>query len=305
MPYQWHVTARDREVTIVIPSYANTSFLPAAIESAIHSPACSVIIADDGNGSAEREIFQRYATQFPGVVRIVRSETRRGIQRNLNAALEQVRTAYFVRLDCDDVLYPGHVEHAIGMLRERPLVALAAGGGLRIHEEDCLVFRPDGFERYPSAPQTRIVSGLEAFRFILRWNPNPCSSGTVYRTSALRAIGGFDERVPWADDWEVWLRLASRWEVAYVDAPAALYRIHPQSTTNLYVRQNRLCYGYDYIYRRAAELCREPAFSPDLRRAFLRVAKYYAGAAWRSGLRPEAFKCGVNGLRALYAACSL
>jgi cellulose synthase/poly-beta-1,6-N-acetylglucosamine synthase-like glycosyltransferase len=295
----------DPELTVLIPCFANRDYLRAAIESALASPAVAVILADDASGPEEHRILARYAVEYPERVRVIRSEKQRGIQKNLNGAVEQVRTRYFVRLDCDDVLYPGHVEHALGLLRARPALALVAGKEQRIGAGECLEFRSAAMEAYPAGPAVKAVSGVEAYRFIVQWRPNPCSSGTVYRTSAVRAIGGFDVRVPWADDWEVWLRLASRWEVAYVDAPAALYRIHPQSTTSLYLRQNRLCYGYDYIYRRAAELCREPAVLPDLRRAFLRLAKYYAGAAWRLGrrLHPEALRCGANGVRALWTAC--
>lgn len=297
----------DRELTVVIPCFANRDFLRAAIDSVLASPAVSIILADDASGPEEHQILARYAAAYPERVRVIRSEKQRGIQKNLNGALEQVRTRYFVRLDCDDVLYPGHVEHALELLRARGSLGLVAGREQRIGAEECLDFRSTAMEPYPAQPAVKVVSGVEAYRFIVQWSPNPCSSGTVYRTSAVREIGGFDVRVPWADDWEVWLRLARRWEVAYVDGPAALYRIHQQSTTNLYLRQNRLCYGYDYIYRRAAELCREPAFLPDLRRAFLRLAKHYAGASWRLGrrLRPEALKCGAMGVRALWTACLL
>jgi glycosyltransferase involved in cell wall biosynthesis len=305
MPYSWHVGVLARDVTVVIPCYANKAYLAAAIESALASSAGSVILADDANGSEEHRILSDYAARFPARVRLIRSEERLGVQANLNAAIDQVRTPFFARLDCDDLLCPDHVEYAVGMMRSRESLALVAGRGRRIGADECLSFRTEMFDPYPAAPRTMVETGVAAFRFIVQWSPNPSSSGTVYRTEAVRGIGGFDERVPWADDWEVWLRLAKEWEVAYVEAPAALYRIHQQSTTSEYLRQNRLCYGYDYIYRRAAELCREPSFLPDLRRAFLRVAMSYAGAAWRSGLRPEALKCGAHGVRALFTACLL
>jgi hypothetical protein len=151
------------------------------------------------------------------------------------------------------------------------------------------------------------MSGTDAYRFILRWSPNPCSSGAVYRTSAFREIGGFDEQIQWGEDWEIWFRLARKWSVAYNDAPSALYRIHPGSLTATHRRQNSLCFGYDGIYRRASEVCADPELRPILRHAFLRVAKAYLGAAARQvGFsRSESLVCIRQACRALASGIAL
>lgn len=274
-----------REVSIVMPAFRNVRYLPAAIESALHAPAASVLIADDGCGQAERDVFTRFEAEHRPRLRVIRSDTQRGIATNLNDAIRRVRTPYFIRLDCDDILYPGHVEAAFRLLAERPGLAAVAGREIRITSEDHLDFRPSRLPAYRPDPHPQIVSGPDAFRFGLAWNPNPCSSGTIFRVAAFRDVGGFDANVPWGEDWEIWFRLAQRWALAYLDSPAALYRIHAGATTSLHTRENRLCYGYDFMYRRAAQLCPYPELNPQIRRAFVRVARLYAGAAVRRALR--------------------
>jgi hypothetical protein len=148
------------------------------------------------------------------------------------------------------------------------------------------------------------MAGVEAYPFIINWNPNPTSSGVIYRTEAFREIGGFDRTIRWGEDWEIWLRFARQWEVAYVSAPSALYRIHRQSATAAAIRENRLCYGYDAVFRRAAELCPYPEILPLIRRRMLGVAKLYGAAAarllWRSGR--ESLECCRQAVRALSLA---
>ncbi len=52
------------------------------------------------------------------------------------------------------------------------------------------------------------------------------TSFPLLRTSMLREIGGFDEKVPSAQDWDVWLRMSQRYKVAFVDKPLVRYYSH-------------------------------------------------------------------------------
>ena len=104
----------------MIPTYLNVRYLPAAFESALHAPAAAVIVADDGCGPAERDVIERFESAHGPRLRTLPSESQRGIAANLNEAIVRVRTPYFVRLDCDDVLYPGHLEEAYRLLVEQP-----------------------------------------------------------------------------------------------------------------------------------------------------------------------------------------
>jgi hypothetical protein len=70
-----------------------------------------------------------------------------------------------------------------------------------------------------------------------------------------------------------------------MDVPSALYRIHPEATTVQFSREDRLCFAYHDMYRRAARLCPYPDLKPHLRLAFLRVARLYAAAAIRRARR--------------------
>jgi hypothetical protein len=222
----------------------------------------------------------------------------------VNQAVEQVETPFFAKLDGDDVLIPGYLETVFPIIAARPKLAVLAGHEFRIGAEEALEFRPDRLPKARARVAPRILSDADAFRFILEWSPNPTSSGVIYRTAAFRHIGGFDPAINWGEDWEIWLRFARNFEVGYVDAPSALYRIHPQSSTAISTRQNRLCYGYDAVFRRALEVCQYPEVLPLIRRRMLGVVKLYAAAASRELRRPgkDALKCGWNALRALSLA---
>src|SRR3954447_1410111 len=297
---------RYDELTIVVPTYQCGTYLPAALDSALHSPAAQILIADDGSGPELLRVADAYEGAHAGRIRVLRGKLRRGTATNINEAVDHVRTRYFAKLDGDDVLLPGYLEDAFPFIEARPTLALIAGRDRRIAADEALQFDPEALTTSAAAPP-RVMSGLDAYRFILAWSPNPCSSGAIYRTDAFRKIGGFEPAIKWGEDWEIWLRFAQHWEVAYWDAISALYRIHGESTTAHEIRENRLCFGYDAVFRRAAEVCKDPAVKPQLRRAFLRVARLYAGAASREvwGLRSKWLVYGHHAVRALVTAMFL
>lgn len=299
-------TTRE-QLTIIIPAYRCGKYLPTAVASALDTPAREILIADDGSSAEELAVARRLETENPGRVRVLSSPKTRGVSTNMNEAAEQVETPFFAKLDGDDVLIPGYLEAFLPVIAARPDLAVLAGHELRIGADEVMEFRPDLLPRARRNAHLRVLQGAEAYRFIVKWSPNPTSSGVIYRTAAFREVGGFDTGIEWGEDWEIWLRFARRWAVAYVDAPSALYRIHDQSATATATRQSRLCYSYDAVYRRAAELCDYPEVLPIIRHRMFGVAKLYAAAAARrlrlSGR--DSFDCCRNAARALSLAVGM
>jgi GT2 family glycosyltransferase len=203
----------------------------------------------------------------------------------VNAAVRLVQTPFFSKVDGDDVLLPGFIESVFPIIASRPRLSVIAGHDMRMDADEVMEFRADLLPRARRVTRPRVMSGADAYRFILQWNPNPCSSGAIYRTDAFQQVGGYDEKIAWGEDWEIWLRFAREWEVGYSNTASALYRIHEQSTTADSATNNRLCFGYDAVYRRAAEICDDPEVLPLIRRAFFGVAKHYVGAASREAFR--------------------
>lgn len=58
----------------------------------------------------------------------------------------------------------------------------------------------------------------------------------VVKRDVYEKLGGFDRRLSWAEDWEMWVRIAAQYPVWYEVEPLASYRVHSASNTGLYVR---------------------------------------------------------------------
>jgi len=62
-------------------------------------------------------------------------------------------------------------------------------------------------------------------------NPLRCSAVTV-RTDALKAEGGFNDRLRYVVDWDCWLRLSRKWSVSWLARPTVQIRWHSASETH-------------------------------------------------------------------------
>jgi hypothetical protein len=56
-------------------------------------------------------------------------------------------------------------------------------------------------------------------------------SNPLIRKQALDEVGCFEQSVTPAEDWDMWLRLAARYEFVTVEVPQILYRISPNSAS--------------------------------------------------------------------------
>jgi hypothetical protein len=70
-----------------------------------------------------------------------------------------------------------------------------------------------------------VRNGFVEFRDLMFRNYIP-HSGTLVRRSAHDVVGLYDTALPHAGDWDLWLRVASRFDVGYVSEQLYAYRVH-------------------------------------------------------------------------------
>lgn len=192
-----------RSVSVVVPAFETD---PAHLREAVLSAAdqrpapLEVLVIDDGSGRP---------LDIPDhpLVRVVR-QPNQGVPAARNRGLAEARGDIVALLDHDDVWLPGKLEAQLEMMT--PGVGLCSTGF------DLLV---DG-ERRPGWG-----GGAEGYAELLRGNGVAASTVMVTRW-ALDDVGGFDERLAMADDWDLWLRVARACSVRHVARPLVLYRMH-------------------------------------------------------------------------------
>lgn len=180
-----------------------------------------LLVVDDASTDSSRVIVESYGDPR---VRILHNEQKLGLTASLNRGMREARGRYVARQDADDVSDRNRLEHQIALLDGRPDVALVASHYRRIDDDG--LHRGDRF--VPTEP-------LEIRWRLLFLNAFAHSSVT-FRREVVDAIGGYDERYRYAQDYDLWSRLARRHTVVAAPEILVSYRRSSDSLTATFDR---------------------------------------------------------------------
>jgi glycosyltransferase involved in cell wall biosynthesis len=198
-------------VTFVIPAYDAAATVGAAISSALCQTHrnVEVVVVDDGSSDGTAEVVRGYTDPR---VRLVGGRVNAGLSAARNRGMREARGELIAFLDADDYLMPSHLAACLPLLdRPRTIVTANAfwmyAGGIRWR-------RRRNPARLP-APARQRATLLQS---------NWVSVMSVFPRTLLAEIGGFDEDLRSAEDWDFWLRAVFvGWTVVHQPAPLALF----------------------------------------------------------------------------------
>jgi glycosyltransferase involved in cell wall biosynthesis len=194
-------------VSVIIPCYKQAEYLPAAIDSALAQtyPPVEVIVVNDGSPDDTDKVARGYGERIVYVER-----ANGGLSAARNTGIARARGSYLKFLDSDDHLHPEQITWQMEILAGREdAVALTA---TRLYRDG----RPEEFlDHVPKA--TALLPDL--FRDYdwgapLAW---------LFPASLVRAVGGFDESLRFAEDWDFFARLGLRGAHLLVDPRIGCY----------------------------------------------------------------------------------
>jgi glycosyltransferase involved in cell wall biosynthesis len=208
--------AKNQTVAVIIPTYNHAHFLPQAITSVLAQTRCpdEIIVVDDGSTDDPAAVV----SQFPGVRLIRQSNRGRSAARNVGIGI--ARSSHVVFLDADDRLLPKALELGMACAAKNAKCGFVYGG----HRD----IKADGSPEadHPFYP----VSG-DAHLALLRRNFVRMQAAVIFRRDVLTDIGGFDEGISLAEDYDLYLRVAQRHPIAAHSALVAEYRKHGTNTS--------------------------------------------------------------------------
>jgi glycosyltransferase involved in cell wall biosynthesis len=178
-------------VSIIIPCYKQAEYLAAAIDSALaqtYAPV-EVLVVNDGSPDDTDKVARGYGERIVYVER-----PNGGLSAARNTGIARARGRYLKFLDADDYLHPEQLAWQMEQLAGREdAVALTA---TRLFRDG----RPEEFlDHIPQA--TTLLPDL------LRRDDWGGTHAWLFPAPLVRAVGGFDESVRFAEDWEFFARL--------------------------------------------------------------------------------------------------
>ncbi len=208
-------------VSVCICSYNHARYLPQTLDSVLTQTYqdFELIVVDDGSTDNSHEVLSDYQRRYPDKIRYVwhGNHANRGISASCNLALSLARGVYFAWLGSDDHWLPDKLAIQVKFMAENPAVGLSYTSAHTISATG---------ELFPALGAQGYVSS-EAWRQFIIANPIIASTAMItYR--CFGEVGGFDENLVFSD-WELWIRLAAKYAVAFLPEPSTAYRVHGQN----------------------------------------------------------------------------
>ena len=234
-------------VSVVMPVYNGEAYLAEAVESILSQTLrdLELVIIDDGSTDGTASILRRYG-QADRRVR-VQIRTHRGLVAALNEGCGLARGTYIARMDADDVALPDRLQKEVAFLEAHPDVAVVGGC------QDVVNEHGDVIERI------RMPEGDADIRARIGQENAMSHPTAMFRKEVFERVGGYRLAVAYAEDYDLWLRIAERHQLANLPDTVLRYRIHAGASS---VRSRKQQVLAKLAARRAAEIRRETGHDP-------------------------------------------
>jgi len=205
-------------VSIVLPTCDRLRFLPATVRSIFAQTFgdWELVVADDGSGAPVLEYLATLETDER--VRVLRREHVGNPGAVRNAAIAEARAPLLAFIDSDDVWEPNKLDRQLTEMRAQPACAWCYTGFVNVDADE----RPLASERSRSwtAHAGEVFANVVCGSVSIR---TPC---VMASTALVREVGGFDEAIGCAEDYDLWARLALRSPLCVVNEPLVKVRHH-------------------------------------------------------------------------------
>ncbi len=195
-------------VSVIIPTYNRAWALGEAVESVMAQDYhdFEIVVVDDGSTDNTFEILQA----FPEIL-VVRQETQ-GVSAARNAGIERASGRLIAFLDSDDLWLPAKLSTQVAFFDSSPDALICQTEETWIRNS----LRVNPKNRHKK------FSGMIFERSLELCIVSP--SAVMMRSLLFDEIGGFDEKLPVCEDYDLWLRVACLFPIYLIDIPLVIKR---------------------------------------------------------------------------------
>lgn len=207
-------------VSVLIPSYNHAPFVERTLRSVFKQtlPPKKLFVIDDGSKDDSVKIIDRVLADCPFDAELISRENR-GLCATLNEGLLLTDSKYFAYIGSDDVWLPNFLESRVKLLENRPHAAIAYGHAFLINETDEIIDLTETWSNYFDG---------ETLEMLL-YPIIPTSASIVYRSEILKKYLWNKDAI--LEDYELYLRLAAKYEFALGESNLSAWRMHNYNTS--------------------------------------------------------------------------
>lgn len=214
------------EISVVVPVFNRSELLKRALDSVFSQSLApsQVIVVDDGSTDDTAEVLR---SDYSADVRVI-SQQKSGVSRARNVGISASSHEWIAFLDSDDEWHPRKLEKQANFLSQNPEYQVC-------HSDEIWIRR--GVRVNPKKYHAK--SGGWIFPKCLPL----CAispSAAIINQAVFSDVGVFDEGLPVCEDYDMWLRVTSKYPVGFVNEQLVIkYGGHEDQLSKMYPAMDR------------------------------------------------------------------
>jgi glycosyltransferase involved in cell wall biosynthesis len=206
-------------VSVIIPTFRERDLLREAVDSALAQTIrdIEIIVVEDGSRTAGEAL-----SGYGAPVKYIWQENQ-GVSGARNTGVRHAAASWLAFLDHDDLWKPEKLERQLLLAERSP--------ELDVIHTDHFVLREGKIIPGPRLVPTDQVPSGHVSKPLFMNNFLILSAALVTKNSCV-AAGGFDSRHTYAQDYDLWLRIARRHQFGFVNERLTVYRDHDSLSSN-------------------------------------------------------------------------
>lgn len=231
-------------VSVIIPCFNSQLTIIETLDSVYNQTYKNVeiIIVDDGSTDGTVAVLQDYLKN--GLEAKILKQENRGQSNARNNGLKVANGEFVFFIDSDDLIVNTFIEQCISIYEANPSLTL-------------VYCNMEKFDR-----ETGILK-LEKFDIYSFLVQNCIPVFAMVRTSQIRKIGGFDEKLDFGEDWECWMHMMRIFNTEIFRIEEPLYKYRKRFNSDSMMDQNKNNGGDEvllYLFNKHYELYKRYGF---------------------------------------------
>jgi len=192
----------NNTVSVIIPVYNRVNLIDRSINSVISQtyPINEIIVIDDGSNDGTYDLIKR---NFPQVS--LQYQENKGVSNARNIGIKLAKSKWIAFLDSDDEWLPKKVEEQINLLKTNFSFKICHTDEVWIRNQvrvnPMKKHRKYGGDIYNKCLPLCVIS----------------PSSIIIHKDIFNDVGLFDEELPVCEDYDMWLRICSKYSVLFLD----------------------------------------------------------------------------------------
>jgi len=211
------------KVSVIIPTYNRSNFLRAAVQSVLNQTFTDfdIVIVDDASEDDTQAVVASFSDDR---IKCIRHPSNRQIAATRNTGMVNSGGEYIAFLDDDDQWLPEKLAKQVAILDG----SASSVGAVYTAFDQVDVATKDVLRTIRPGKRGHILHEL----CIRNWIGT--ASTVCLRRRCLDEVGLFDESVAFGEEYDMWIRLAHRFDFRYIDEVLVKYGVHGERLSTNY-----------------------------------------------------------------------